>query len=189
MTTGAVSEINVAVREIGGAIRTFRESRDMSLDDLSREVSGVHGDIKIASKTIELIEQGVTDTQLDQMLALLAAAGIDMQFPDSSPASRRNLVNARLADIRDAMRKARHPPGLRKISYKALSDACGIEQGQIGKIESGDIMPRFRTLLVLTRALDITVRFAPIGGKSIRTETAARASTLRRGRSRSRSAA
>ena len=114
----------------------------------------------------------------------LAAVGIDMQFPDSAPAPRGDLVDTRLSDIRDAMFKARHPPGLRKISFKALSDASGIEQGQIGKIESGDAMPRFRTLLVLTRALDINVRFAPIGGKSVRTPTAARAATLRRGRSR-----
>jgi predicted transcriptional regulator len=186
MTVTHVSEINVATRAVGGAIRGMRESLEMSLDDLSREVSGFRNGVSIATKTIEAVEEGITDAQLDHMLTLLAAVGIDMQLPHSARVSRDRLVEVRLAEIRTSLFKARHPKGMRKISFKALSDVSGIEQGQIGRIESGEAMPRFRTLLVLTRALGIEVRFVPIAKKSVRTPTAARPAALRRGRSQGR---
>lgn len=181
MSVTAHTDINNAAIAVGDAIRAMRETRLMSLEDLSREVSAVRSDVRIGSKTIELVEQGATDAQLDHMLALLAAAGIDMRLPYSRPVARSVLVETRLAEIRAALFKARHPAGMRKISFKALSDTCGIEQGQIGKIESGEAMPRMRTLFALTRALGIEVRFVRMQGRS---RTAARPGRLRRGRNR-----
>jgi transcriptional regulator with XRE-family HTH domain len=182
MTAIAHNDINAAARAVGDAIRAMREKSRMSLDDLSRAVSAVSADVvKIGSKTIELVEQGVTDAQLDHMLTLLAAAGIDMRLPGSAIVPREALLETRLAEIRSALFEARHPEGMRKISFKALSDACGIEQGQIGKIESGEAMPRFRTLFALTRALGIEVRFVRMEGRA---RTSASASRLRRGRAR-----
>ncbi len=176
----AISEISEAARAIGGAIQKMRVSRRMSLEDLSRGISEVSNGVHIGVKTLELVEKGSTDAQFDHMLALLATVGLDMRLPDSAEVARERIVETRLGEVREALRKARHPEGMRKISFKALSDACGIEQGQIGRIESGETMPRFRTVLALTRALGIDVRFARFDGAAAR---AASARNLRRGRS------
>jgi transcriptional regulator with XRE-family HTH domain len=189
MNSTQVNDINDAALAIGRAIRGMREKLELSPEDLTSSISRRRDGFKIAPMTLEAVEEGHTDTPLDHMLILLAAVGIDMRLPDSEPVPRAQLAKARFADIRRALRKARHPEGLRKISFKALSTASGIEQGQIGKIESGEAMPKFRTVLVLTRALGIDVRFVPLEDASPRTSTSSRASTLRRGRSQGRRAA
>lgn len=186
----AATRINAAAVAIGGAIRGMREELGMSPEDLTGELLKLRGEPRMAPKTLELVEKGDTDTPLDVMLTLLNSVGIDMQLPDSVPAPRDQLIKIRHGEIRSALYKARHPDGLRKVSFKALSDVSGIEQGQIGRIESGEKMPKFRTVLILMRALDIDLRFVPLSEpKPEAVPAAARASTLRRGRTQRRRSA
>lgn len=189
-TRTAATSINEATRAIGSAIRGMREELGMEPEDLTGKLLKLRGGPRMAPKTLELIEKGDTDTPLDVMLTLLMSVGIDMQLPDSVPAPRNKLIKIRHGEIRSALFKARHPAGLRKVSFKALSDVSGIEQGQIGRIESGEKMPKFRTVLILMRALDLDVRFVPLSEpKAEPAPAAARAATLRRGRTQRRRSA
>ena len=152
-----MNDIVSVVTTLGQVLQTKRESLEQTTLEVSKQVN-------IGQKTIELVEAGRTDMQLDYMLCLLFHFGMDIKLPNSStPARPQDFLKARLKDMQDAIYHARRPKGEpRRVSLKTISDISGIEQGQIGKIESGDIIPRFRTFLALMQALNIPVSFGPI---------------------------
>lgn len=152
-----MNDIVSVVSAIGQVLRTQRERLGQTTLEVSKQVN-------IGQKTIELVEAGRTDMQLDYMLCLLFHFGLDIKLPNSSTPSRpQSLLKTRLKDMQKAIHTARRPKGEpRKVSLKTISDISGIEQGQIGKIESGDIIPRFRTFLALMQAMNVPVSFGPL---------------------------
>jgi transcriptional regulator with XRE-family HTH domain len=64
------------------------------------------------------------------------------------------------ADIRDAIKQARHKHGW---SQRDLSRRAALPQTHISGIESGRITPRFNTLLDLVRILDLDFLLVPRG--------------------------
>ena len=156
-TALSINDIVSVVTMLGQALREQRERLALTPLQVSRQVN-------IGAKTIELVENGRTDMQLDHLLCLLFRFGMDILLPNSgTPKRPQDLLDVRLDDMRQAVYVARRPDGgSRKISLKDVSDMSGIEQGQIGKIESGDIVPRFRTFLALMQAFNIPVSFVPL---------------------------
>jgi transcriptional regulator with XRE-family HTH domain len=152
-----MNDIVSVVDALGKALRAHRERLEMTLPEVSRRVN-------IGAKTIELIEEGRTDPQIDQVLCLIFHMQMDIKLPNSEvPKRPQDLVKVRLHDMRKAISIARMPKGApRKVSLKTISELSGIEQGQIGKIEVGDIIPRFRTFLALMQALNVPVAFVPL---------------------------
>ncbi|MGY3582160.1 transcriptional regulator with XRE-family HTH domain [Bradyrhizobium sp. USDA 4341] len=155
-----LNDIVTVVTALGQALRRQRERLGMTPLEVSRKVN-------IGAKTIELVEDGKTDPQIDQVLCLVFHMGMDIKLPNSeTPARASKLLEVRLADMRQAITTARTPEGQpRKVSLKTISDMSGIEQGQIGKIETGQIIPRFRTFLALMQALNVPVAFVQLDEK------------------------
>lgn len=65
-------------------------------------------------------------------------------------------------DIIQALIEARHASGL---TQKELSDLTGIAQGDISKLETGNVNPSLRTLIRLATGMgmQIKVEFSPVG--------------------------
>ena len=62
------------------------------------------------------------------------------------------------ADIRESIKDAR---GKRGWGQRELGAAVGLPQPHISAIESGEIVPRFDTLLEIVRALDLDLLLVP----------------------------
>src|ERR1700690_2228938 len=61
-------------------------------------------------------------------------------------------------DLRDQIKQART---LRGWSQRQLGTAVGLPQSHISGIESGEVVPRFDTLLDLVRVLDLDLLVVP----------------------------